>query len=190
MNSPAESARHSLPTPPTWRRNTTTQVAHLCQRIVERARSISEQLTSPQEPVQFEAGGVARLSGWTPRIASQQQGLLRFERVGRDGKKLLHITASQGGGAGSWRTRAVIEAGRYRFEGNARTSGVGAGGGVSLRISGSRDIRVSASDDGWSLLRFDLAVERPLTEVELICELRAAQGEAWFEEESLQLVRE
>ena len=166
------------------------QVAYLCQRIVERARSLSEQLTSPQEPIPFDSSGVARLSGWTPRIASQQRGLLRFERAERDGKKLLQITASQGGGAASWRSRALIAAGKYRFEANVRTSGVGTSGGVCLRISGSRDIRLRVSDDDWSLLRFDFAVDQPQVELELICELRAAQGEAWFEEDSLRLVRE
>jgi hypothetical protein len=166
------------------------QVAYLCERIVQRASSISEQLTSPQEPIQFDASGVARLSGWTPRIPAQQPSLLRLERAERDGKKLLQIIPSQGGGSASWRARASLEAGRYRFEGKVRTSGVGTSGGVCLRTSGSRDIRLVTSDDEWSLLRFDFAVQRPLAEVELICELRATQGEAWFEEESLQLVRE
>jgi spore coat protein H len=166
-------------------------VAYLCQRIVERARYISEQLTPPaQEPIQFNASGVARLSGWTPRIPSRQPGQLRFEKVDREGKKLLQITARPGVGAASWRARAVLEAGRYRFAGKARTSGVGTSGGVCLRTAASRDVRLEASDDDWSLLHFEFTVERPQAEVELICELRATQGEAWFEEDSLRLVRE
>ncbi|MEO8426321.1 MAG: CotH kinase family protein [Verrucomicrobiota bacterium] len=166
------------------------QVAFLCQRIVERARSISEQLGAPKEPIQFDASGVAPLSGWTLRINSQQQGSLRFEKAERDGRKLLKVSASQGGDTGSWRTRVLLPAGRYRFEGNARTSDVGPGGGVCLRNSGFHDAQVKATDDNWSLLQFNLTVEQPLAEVELICELRAAQGEAWFEEESLRLVRQ
>jgi spore coat protein H len=163
-------------------------VEYLCQRIVERARSISAQLATPKEPLPFDATGVAPLSGW--RIASQQQGSLRFEKAERDGKKVLKVSASQGGGTGSWRTRVLLPAGRYRFEGNARTSDVGTTGGICLRNSGFRDARLKASDDNWSLLQFNLTVEEPQDEVELICELRAAQGEAWFEEESLRLVRD
>jgi hypothetical protein len=84
----------------------------------------------------------------------------------------------------------LLPAGRYRFEGNARTIDVGTTGGICLRNSGFRDARLKASDDNWSLLQFNLTVEEPQAEVELICELRAVQGEAWFEEESLRLVRD
>jgi hypothetical protein len=115
---------------------------------------------------------------------------VRFGRLERDAKMQLHITASEGGGAGSWRTRVLLEPGRYRFEGRARTDGVGAAGGVGLRISGTRSTRLAASDEDRTLLRFAFAVDEPLAEVELICEFQAGDGEAWFEEQSLRLVRE
>lgn len=165
-------------------------VADLCQRIVERARSISEQLAAPREPIKFDDAGVARLSGWKPRITSQQRGVLRFGRAEREGKRLLQISAVQGGGVGSWRARALFAPGRYRFEGNVRTSDIGASGGVCLRISGTRDVMLMVSDGEWTPLHYSFAVDEPLAEVELICELRAGKGEAWIEEDSLRLVRE
>ncbi|MBI2928798.1 MAG: CotH kinase family protein [Verrucomicrobia bacterium] len=164
--------------------------ADLCQRIVERARSISEQLAPPREPLKFDDAGVARLSGWKPRITSQQRGVLRFGRAEREGKRLLQISAVQGGGVGSWRARALLAPGRYRLEGNVRTSDVGASGGVCLRISGTRDVMLLASDGEWMPLHYSFALDEPLAEVELICELRAGKGEAWIEEDSLRLVRE
>jgi hypothetical protein len=39
------------------------------------------------------------------------------------------------------------------------------------------------------MLSLEFSVTQPVTELELACELRAAAGEAWFELESLRLVR-
>jgi spore coat protein H len=165
-------------------------VDNLCRRISERARSISAQLASSGKPIYFDAGGATRLSDWTPRITTQPQGLVRFEKIERDGKQLLEVAASQGGGSGSWRTRALLKPGSYRFEGNVWTRGIKNTGGVCLRISGTRVERLTTSDDDWSALRFSFSVKEPRSEVELICELRAPQGLAWFEQDSLRLVRE
>jgi len=165
-------------------------VAYLCQRIVERARSISEQLAAPQAPLEFDHRGVARLSDWEPHLTSRRRGVVQLDRTERDGRNVLQVTAGPGGGAGGWRARVLLEAGAYRFEGNVRTRGVGAAGGASLRISGPRDTRMYASDDAWSEISYRFEVTQPLAEVELICELRTGRGEAWFEQDSLRLVRE
>src|SRR5690606_6354174 len=106
------------------------------------------------------------------------------------GERHLGISASSGGGTGSWRTRALLESGRYRFEGKARTEGVHGSGGVCLRISG-RQVRHRAADgEQWSDFSFPIEIPEPMAEIELICELSATQGEAWFDERSLRLVRE
>ncbi len=38
-------------------------------------------------------------------------------------------------------------------------------------------------------LDFEFEVASPLDSIELVCELRATQGEAWFDTDSLVLVR-
>jgi len=164
------------------------QVAYLCQRISDRARSLSEQLASPRKPIPFDDEGRARLPDWTP--SRRQRGVLRFDQTERDGRKVLQIDSGRDGGVGAWRTRVLLETGTYRFGGNARTRGVGSAGGVSLRIPATRDFSLQASDDEWSEFSCVFMVTQPLAEVELICELRADRGEAWFDRESLQLVRE
>lgn len=164
------------------------EVGYLCQRIGDRARSISEQLASPENPISFDAHGVARLPDWAP--VQRQRGMVDLELAERDGRKVLQVAAGPGGGVGAWRTRVLLEAGAYRFEGNARTRGVGRAGGVTLRISGTRDLSIQASDDEWSLFSCSFAISQPLAEIELICEMRAGRGEAWFDLESLRLVRE
>ena len=165
-------------------------VENLCQRITARAQSVTAQLAAPKEPIPFNGNGGTGLSRWTPAIKSQQTGLVRFGKEQRDGKSVLRIAASRGGGTGSWRTRVLLPSGRYRFEGRARTMGVGNSGGICLRISGDQGNSTKTSDAGWTQLRCFFTIEGPSTEVELICELRAAQGEAWFDEESLRLTRE
>ncbi|HKS35801.1 MAG TPA: CotH kinase family protein [Verrucomicrobiae bacterium] len=166
------------------------QVAYLCQRIVERARSISEQLAAPQRPVQFDDRGMARLSDWIPHRSARRRGVGQLERAERDGRKVLQIGAGTGGGAGAWRTQVLLEAGAYRFEGNVQTRGVGTTGGVSLRIPGTRDVWMQATQNEWSLISHGFTVTQPLVEIELICEMRAGSGEVWFEQDSLRLFRE
>jgi hypothetical protein len=165
-------------------------VAALCERIVARAQSISEQLAAPRDPIAFGEDGVARLSGWTPRPDPRRAGEVEFDEVERDGRGVLRITVGTGGGAGAWRTGARLEAGAYRFEGNVQTRGVGQAGLASLRLSMLRDPGGRASDDAWSVFSHPFTVYHPLAEVELLCELRAATGEAWFERDSLRIVRD
>ncbi len=165
-------------------------VAAFCQRITERAQSITEQLAARTEPVTFNDEGAAQLSDWKPRLAQQQPVRLRFDQTGGEKGKLLHISASSGGGTGSWRTRLALEAGQYRFQGRARTRGVGSAGGVCLRASGAQTGLQIIGERDWTLLHFDLIVDEPMADVELICELRASQGEAWFDEGSLRIIRQ
>lgn len=163
-------------------------VSWLSQRISERVRSVSDQLEAPRAPVPFDPEGGARLTGWTPRITSQGNTPPEFERTEMDGVKLLKIRIRRGG-AGSWRTRTLLEAGQYRFEGRVLTKDVGSGG-VCLRISGGRARLVTTRDDEWTTLRFGISIGEAMSEEELVCELNAQRGEAWFDEGSLRLVRE
>ena len=65
------------------------------------------------------------------------------------------------------------------------------GEGAGLRISGTTQPRANrlAGDSPWKRLDFEFEVAPSLDSVELVCELRATQGEAWFETDSLVLVR-
>jgi hypothetical protein len=171
-----------------WAQAQDMAAIELCRRIEERARSISEQLSSPKESLQFDPGGAVLLTGWKPRVTTQERRPISFDRDERDGTKALHIAMARSGGAGSWRTRVMLDPGAYRLEGRAKTTSVEGSGGVCLRISGSRN-QSRAADGGWQELKFDFEVSEPMSEVELICELESRRGEAWFEESSLRLVR-
>lgn len=160
----------------------------LCNRIVARAHSVSEQLNGPKETLRFDAQGVAELAHWKPRGSQNGPPGRPLFRGEVDGRKLLHIEAARREGNSSWRTRVLLEPGRYEFAGQARTSGAGQGG-VCLRISGARPNATAAEGADWVALKFRFNVSEPRSEVELVCEFRSEQGEAWFDEKSLRLIR-
>ena len=149
-------------------------------------------LPEPQ-PLRFESG-VSKLVRWQIR---NEQGGASLEQIKEpDGKVFLHIRATESTMA-SWRTRVLLEAGRYRFEGLARANGIVGtkdekkGEGAGLRISGSQQPRPNklTGDAPLQQLTYEFEAAAPSDEVELVCELRATRGEVWFDLNSLQLVR-
>ena len=95
----------------------------------------------------------------------------------------------------SWRSRVLLDPGKYRFEGKIATKGVvplkePTGEGAGLRISGSSRPNQLSGDSDWKKVTFEFDVPAPSTEVVLVCELRAEKGRAWFDLGSLQLVRQ
>jgi spore coat protein H len=119
----------------------------------------------------------------------------RLDEVTRaDGKRCLHIALSAPGQA-AWKARALLDHGRYRFEGRAMTSNIkplqsGLHQGAGLRIGGKTRQGGGIMENGsWHELTAEFEVEKDETEVVLICELRAASGDAWFERTSLRVIR-
>ncbi|MBI3416568.1 MAG: CotH kinase family protein [Verrucomicrobia bacterium] len=164
------------------------QVADLCARITERAQSIAEQLSGPKQTLRFDDNGEAELTNWKPRGSQNGPPTSELRRVETAGQKLLHIGGDRRSGSPSWRTRVLLEPGRYQVAGRARTSGAGPGA-VCLRISGSRPRATSAEGSDWVSIKFGFDIREPRTEVELVCEFRSQQGEAWFDADSLRLLR-
>ncbi len=166
------------------------QIADFCERILARATSISEQLTTPHEPVEFGSDGTFAVTGWKTRANPQGGGGVPiFERSEVDGSALLRIQLTNGPGTGSWRTRVRLGAGRYHFEGRAKTSGVTGKGSFGLRISGDRRRYVKGIDEDWTPLDFAFQVNGGTTEIELICEFESEVGAIAFDEGSLRLVK-
>ena len=61
--------------------------------------------------------------------------------------------------------------------------------GAGLRLSGTQRSNKITGTHGWQKIEFDLEIGGTTGEVELVCELRATQGEASFDLDSLRLVR-
>lgn len=182
-------------------------VNHLCHQVVQRARFLQEQTQRTEPlPVRFGSDGVARLTHWVPVKMKDQTGRTSSARLqigpGPDGRRALHIAAGPDGWCiDAWRTRVLLPPGRYCFEARVCTTGVvklveplkpgqvlkGEGAGIrTSRAAATRPNQV-LGNSAWQLLQYEFEVTDANQPVELICELRAAAGEAWFELESLRL---
>jgi spore coat protein H len=179
------------------------EAADFCRRIEQRIEFIRERLSAPDISLKFEPDGFARLPEWRPR---SEFGKPSLDESTEDGKALLHIQAN-GSSVGIWSAKVRLEPGRYRLEGKAKGAGVvlDAGdrrGGVMVRTSGRRFVQKVMADNTWRDVRLDFEVgdespqfgfmnpiEDSTPDIDLICELRAAKGDVWFDKGSLRLSR-
>lgn len=162
-------------------------VATLREHIVARLKSVSDQLAALEHPLKFDAKGVAKLEGWKSQVdmgnpqCTQTGGIFKIKHSGNSGC------------VASWRTRAVLDPGKYRLEGKVKTLDLvplnRPDVGAMLRISGSKITPQVRTVSDWRLVTFDFEVQFPSDQVELVCELACLLGEAWFDAGSLRLTR-
>jgi hypothetical protein len=165
----------------------------ISERIIRRVAQLARQLSEPElKPLQFEKG-IARITAW--RAVDAPPGGRMEQARAPDGRAALQIKAGSVTSA-SWRAKVLLVPGRYRFEGAIRTTGVrslpyGKNKGAGLRMSAVKQAAPHeiSGDTPWKLVTVEGELTAPETEVELICELRASAGEAWFDTEALRLIR-
>ena len=173
----------------------TTQVDELKERLVARAANLRKQLDAPEEPLQeFDDRGIAPLNSWSVEPECERAVL---EEVFSDtGRKLLSIAMPDGEPcAASWRCRVFLGPGNYTLKAQARTDRVikiddtnESGVGVGISSSG-REQHLHGTIGPKALShRFEIREDRK--RVEFVLELRARSGQVWFEQDSLQLIRE
>jgi spore coat protein H len=164
--------------------------AGMRERIAQRHRNIGEQLAAPEpEPLKFDSGGYARLSGWRKKT---ETGNPIHETLSESNKVYLHINGDNGPCIASWRSRVLLDGGKYRFEGMARSAGIRPqrseqGSGAGLRISGGRRANKLEGDNDWTKLEHEFEVPAGGMEVEFVCELRSSRGKVWFDRDSLKI---
>jgi len=165
--------------------------ADLCLRISQREQFLKTELAKPEPAVLEIPGTGLRLADadWTP-VDRPAHGKMA-EDLTADRKVALHIVAGPRT-AGSWRTTLRLRRGQYRFEALVQVQDLvplpfGKNQGAAVRVAGmaQEGPRLVGPSSGWAPLRADFAVETAEAEVELVCELRANGGEAWFAKESL-----
>jgi len=165
------------------------QIHAVRDQVNARIVAVGKQLGDWPKPLAFGPDGAAKIvKGWRTEGAGAQ-----IDEQQDEGKPCLHIKAG-GESTASWRTNLALEPGRYRFEARVRTKGVLASRGISgegagLRISGGTRAgqNAAAGDTPWKPVAFEF--DAPGGDVVLVAELRASKGEAWFDKESLQIVR-
>jgi len=160
----------------------------LCERVLARIRSVREQLAEANTPLRFDAAGTAALTGWR---TSREAGSPSFG-PNRSGQETLLIRANNYA-YGSWRTQVLLEEGEYRFTGRLRTQDLQfddniTRSGATLRLSGDRTPTMLTNAPDWTVFTHDFTITG-LADTELVCELRASRGQAWFDAGSLKLIR-
>jgi hypothetical protein len=163
------------------------------ERIARRLANLTRQLAEPElQPLRF-TNGVARINDW--RALDVPAGGKLEQATAPDGRATYHISAGPVTSA-SWRTKVLLQAGHYRFEGAVRTAGVkpmafGKNKGAGLRVSAAKLAAPHqiVGDTPWKASAVAFELSAPETEVELICELRASEGDAWFDRDALRLIR-
>jgi hypothetical protein len=143
--------------------------------------------------LKFDHDGVATVIGWKPKAETADATL--DEKARSNEPKSYRIEAGPGGRCvASWRAKVLLPAGKYKFEGKARTAGVialaeASGEGAGVRLSGSKRTNTLSGDSTWQKLEHEFEILAATQEVELVAELRAIKGQVWFEAESLHVVR-
>jgi hypothetical protein len=61
--------------------------------------------------------------------------------------------------------------------------------GAGLRVSQQSAERKVLGTTDWNTVIYEFDVGSGIQDIELVCELRAAKGEAWFDADSLRLFR-
>jgi spore coat protein CotH len=167
-------------------------VTDLCDRIAQRKQSLDEQFAGGGgQLLEFDSAGMAHLGGWTTQTDAGKPVLA--QESDPSGRPMLHIRAT-GSSIGSWRTKVLLEEGHYSFEGRMQIRDVvidpgDLRAGAGLRVKNLPSLKKSKGDVSWKEVVFEFDVPDGLREVELVCELRAQKGDAWFELDSLRLLR-
>lgn len=166
-------------------------IVDLRTRWRERLEWVRMQLEPVESPSEWVDGRRA-LRGW------RVEGLPasgRGEVVdGPAGVRSLLVEA-EGMTSAAWVTTVRVGPGSYRFVGRICTSGVkslefGNHHGAALRVLGKPERSPGIVGDGkWREVFVDFRVADIPTDLSLLCELRGRAGQAWFDVESLQLVR-
>jgi hypothetical protein len=174
--------------PESRRRWHQSEVNDLVRRMEMREEDLNRQFAAPPKALQFDGKGIAKVEGWKPRNAVSASQYYNVK--GPDGKSYLQIIGDGASSSASWRTRVMLPAGQYRFEGMVRTKNAAENGNtVVMRVSGARQVAPIRADLKWEKCTFDFEIEEAIADVELVCEVRPAVGEVWFDSSSLRIVK-
>jgi hypothetical protein len=173
---------------PQWAKDYEGQINGARSRVAARLASVGKQLGDLPKPIEW-TNNVFKLG--PKQWRAEGGGGMDEQNV--DGKHCLHIRADAAAAA-SWRRTVALPPGHYRFEAMVKTANIAAGGdasgdGAGLRISGGTRKGVNGISGSAAWQRIGFEFDASGAEVVLVAELRSGKGEAWFQTESLQIVK-
>ncbi len=166
-------------------------VKDLESRLQDREKSLREQCRRAEpKSLEFDPRGVARLTGWA---AASEVGYAGLQQVAHAGRRAYGVDSTDSPCVAGWRRKVTLARGRYSFEASVKTRDVAplaneSGSGARLRMDGGEASVSLAGTESWRPLAFTFEVKEESRLVELVAELRAARGSAWFDLASLRLV--
>lgn len=163
------------------------------RKVQLRATAVEREINPAARPSIIKGDQLAGspLTNWSSKIDLGDAKLTQVKD--ENGNVLLYIGTKTGCTA-SWRTTLALDPGKYRMEARIKTKGVlldenDARAGAGLRISRVRNGQKNDGDRDWTPIYFDFDVQGDGAEKEIVCELRADEGEIWFDQKSLKLKR-
>ncbi len=170
------------------------RIAEVKQRLHERAEHLMRQVDEPDpEPLTFDKAGRAPIRDWFERV---EDGNVLVERrpIEGEAKQLLIRKIDGEQFIASWRSRVLLEKGRYRLEARAKATGVkpiegDPKVGAGIRISGGERESKLVGTTAWVQMTYPFEVEERRF-VELVLECRAIAGQVEYEVSSLRLVKQ
>ncbi|MSR33116.1 MAG: hypothetical protein EXR99_16645 [Gemmataceae bacterium] len=164
-------------------RDVTGGANDLKNRLRERYKVLDRLIGElPPGPPVFDASQSAQLDEFRPGMESGPSLILKAACQDRT---CYYIRSSQEAAA-TWRNTVSLDRGKYKVEVLARAENVQ--GGVSLRLSTGQKSRALTNTTGWEKLEVEFQVNAP-QEVALFLELRGRQGESFFADDSIRLIR-
>ena len=170
-------------------------VRGLQERVAARYRNLQAQVKAPEpRPLQFSGQKPVALKTWHPGDETDHVVLAKREFKGVATLQIACRKGPEQPRQAAWRTRALLDRGRYRLSATTRCEGVSkpaagdADTGVRLAVEGASSERLSGNQN-WHALVCEFEVAEFQRTVEFELRLRAGAGTAWFRTDSLQLVR-
>ena len=169
------------------------RINELKDRLTQRAEAleglVNDGMPTPDE---FDDQGVLHLTDWNAAVEAEEA---KLEEVDVAGVASYSITREPFGDySSSWRRHVLLRKGNYRFEARIQTDSVipipddqGRGAGIRRSSSPRENGQVGTQD--WQLVTYELRIPEDQRHVELVLELRARHGSAWFDRDSLRLRR-
>jgi spore coat protein H len=162
------------------RRDFEEEVRQLRSRIAGRIQNVLGQLSSWSRLEPRFVANKAIITNW---VASSLANSGKWN-ITEDGK--LHIRAEQGSAA-AWKTRLLLNPGHYRFSALVKTQAVqvqrpAKNPGARLRVVAlsSQQSPGLTANQPWRKLEIEFTITDNDQPVELLCELNADSGEAWW----------
>jgi hypothetical protein len=169
------------------------RVSEFKERLVQRSDLLQSLIADGmQSPIEFDAAGEVILIDWYPAVEAEN---VKVEEVTDAGVACYVVAQEQFGDFSSaWRKQVLLPKGRFRFEARVKTEDVipipdGQGCGAGIRVSQSGRSNELVGTSQWTQVTYEIDVPEDQRMVELVLELRARLGKAWFDRESLRLVR-